>query len=90
LSIYAKSEKTIVDGTVVFDREQDAKIQVALNVEKQRLVQKMIASKKGGAPTRPSTPSGKKQNMCEEDHNHDKSLWERIESRIIGIDHINE
>jgi hypothetical protein len=50
----------------------------------------MIASKKGGAPTRPSTPSGKKQNMCEEDHNHDKSLWERIESRIIGIDHINE
>jgi imidazolonepropionase-like amidohydrolase len=90
LSIYAKSEKTIVDGAIVFDRAQDAKLQEALQVEKHRLVQKMIASKKGGAATRPSTPSVKKQNMCEEDHNHDKSLWERIESRIIGIDHINE
>jgi imidazolonepropionase-like amidohydrolase len=92
LSIYAKSEKTIVDGTVVFDREQDAKLQEALKNEKQRLIQKMIASKKGGASTRPSTPSVKKQNMCEEDHNHDKSLWERIASRFIDEehDHIND
>lgn len=90
LSIYAKSEKTIVDGTVVFDRAQDAKLQEALKVEKQRLIQKMIASKKGGASTRPSAPSVKKQNMCEEDHNHDKSLWERIASRFIDEDHINE
>jgi hypothetical protein len=90
LSIYAKSEKTIVDGTVVFDRAEDAKLQVALQTEKQRLIQKMIASKKGGASTRPSAPSVKKQNMCEEDHNHDKSLWERIASRFIDEDHINE
>jgi len=91
LSIYAKSEKTIVDGTVVFDRAEDAKLQVALQTEKQRLVQKMIASKKGGAPTRPSAPSVKKQNMCEEDNNHDKSLWERIASRYIDdVDHTNE
>ncbi len=90
LSIYAKSEKTIVDGTVVFDRVEDAKLQEALKVEKQRLIQKMIASKKGGASTRPSAPSVKKQNMCEEDHNHDKSLWERIASRYIDVDHINE
>jgi imidazolonepropionase-like amidohydrolase len=90
LSIYAKSEKTIVDGTLVFDRVQDVKLQEALQAEKQRLIQKMIASKKGGAPTRPSAPSVKNQNMCEEDHNHDKSLWERIASRFIDEEHINE
>ncbi len=90
LSIYAMSEKTIVDGTVVFDRVQDAKLQEALKVEKQRLIQKMIASKKGGAPTRPSAPTVKNQNMCEEDHNHDKSLWERIASRFIDEDHLIE
>jgi len=90
LSIYAMSEKTIVDGTVVFDRVQDIKLQEALKVEKQRLIQKMIASKKGGAPTRPSAPSVKNQNMCEEDHNHDKSLWERIASRFIDEDHTND
>lgn len=89
LSIYAKSEKTIVDGMLVFDRVQDVKLQEALQVEKQRLIQKMIASKKGGASTRPSAPSVKKQNMCEEDHNHDKSLWERIASRFIDEEHIN-
>lgn len=92
LSIYAKSEKTIVDGAVVFDRAQDAKLQEALNAEKQRLVQKMIAAKRGGASTRPSAPTAKKQNMCEDDHNHDKSLWERIASRFIDEehDHIND
>ncbi len=83
LSIYAKSEKTIVDGAVVFDREIDAKLQIDLIVEKQRLVQKMINAKKGGAATRPNVPSFREQNMCEEDHNHGKSLWDRISNRII-------
>lgn len=83
LSIYAKSEKTIVDGAVVFDRELDAKLQADLKVEKQRLVQKMIAAKKGGASTRPAAPSFKAENMCEEDHNHGKSLWDRISHRMI-------
>lgn len=83
LSIYAKSEKTIVDGAVVFDREMDAKIQSNLLAEKQRLVQKMINAKKGGAATRPNVPSFREQNMCEEDHHHGKSLWDRISNRMI-------
>ena len=83
LSIYAKSEKTIVDGAVVFDREVDAKLQVDLKKEKQRLIQKMILAKKGGSATRPMTPSFREENMCEDDHGHGKSLWDRISQRMI-------
>jgi imidazolonepropionase-like amidohydrolase len=86
LSIYAKSEQTIVDGTIVFDRAEDAKLQEALKAEKQRLVMKMLGAKKGGAATRPATPSYKPENMCEEDHNHERSLWERISHRFVNID----
>jgi imidazolonepropionase-like amidohydrolase len=86
LSIYAKSEQTIVDGTIVFDRAEDAKLQEALKAEKQRLVMKMLGAKKGGAATRPAIPSYKPENMCEEDHNHERSLWERISHRFVNID----
>ena len=86
LSIYAKSEQTIVDGTIVFDRAEDAKLQETLKAEKQRLVMKMLGAKKGGAPTRPATPSYKAENMCEDDHNHERSLWERISHRFVNID----
>ena len=85
LSIYAKPEKTIVDGAIVFDRELDAILQKELQTEKQRLVQKMIAAKKGGAKTSPATPSYKAMNNCEEDHDHEKSLWERISHRFADL-----
>ncbi len=74
LSIYAKSEQTIVDGTIVFDRAEDAKVQEALKAEKQRLVMKMLGAKKGGAPTRPANHSYKEENNFEEDHKHDRRL----------------
>lgn len=51
LSIYAKAEKTIVDGTIYFDRERDLKLREEVSVERNRLIQKMMTVKKGGAPT---------------------------------------
>jgi imidazolonepropionase-like amidohydrolase len=81
LSIYAKSEHTIVDGAVVFDRAADVVRQAELKAEKQRLVQKMIGAKKGGASTRPATPSYRAENECEEDHHHGNSIWDRISNR---------
>ena len=81
LSIYAKSEHTIVDGAVVFDRAADLIRQAELKAEKQRLVQKMIGAKKGGASTRPATPSYRAENECEDDHHHGNSIWDRIASR---------
>jgi imidazolonepropionase-like amidohydrolase len=50
LSIYAKAEKTIVDGTVYFDREKDMALRISNQAEKARLIQKLAAAKKSAAP----------------------------------------
>jgi imidazolonepropionase-like amidohydrolase len=84
LSIYAKAEKTMVDGIIYFDREQDAIQQQDIAKEKQRLVQKLIGAKKGGDRVVPASPSFMEEAMCEDDHQHGKSLWERIEKRMIA------
>lgn len=49
LSIYAVAEKTIVDGTIYFDREKDAAMRKLNQAEKARLVQKLAAAKKASA-----------------------------------------
>jgi imidazolonepropionase-like amidohydrolase len=58
LSIYAKANKTIVDGIVYFDRDRDKELRKQITAERNRLVQKMIAegrSNPGGViPSRPS------------------------------------
>jgi adenine deaminase len=51
LSIYARAEKTFVDGTLYYDRERDAQIREEIRQERARLTQAMILAKKGGAPT---------------------------------------
>ncbi|NJL15095.1 MAG: amidohydrolase family protein [Microscillaceae bacterium] len=48
LSIYAVVEKTLVDGIVYFDRQEDAKKREEIRQERNRLIQKMLAEKKGG------------------------------------------
>jgi imidazolonepropionase-like amidohydrolase len=56
LSIYAKPEKTIIDGAVYFDMAKEDKKMEELNAEKNRLTQKALASKTSGAPTaKPNT-----------------------------------
>ena len=58
LSIYAKANKTIVDGIVYFDRERDKELRKQISAERNRLVQKMIAegrnNPKDVIPARPS------------------------------------
>jgi imidazolonepropionase-like amidohydrolase len=64
LSVYAKAEKTWVDGIKYFDREEDSKIQEALQKERARLIQKIQAAKKGGeGMDKPSSP--KVHNHCD-------------------------
>jgi imidazolonepropionase-like amidohydrolase len=86
LSIYAKAEKTIVDGVIYFDREKDQQTREAIAKERSRLIQKMIAAKKGGDKTTPATPSFKPKNYCEDDHQGQNSIWERIEQREAGVE----
>ena len=50
LSIYARAEKTIVDGTVYYDMDKDTALRKRNQAEKARLIQKLAAAKKSGAP----------------------------------------
>ncbi|MEM9820907.1 MAG: amidohydrolase family protein [Bacteroidota bacterium] len=49
MSIYAKAEKTFIDGIKFFDREEDKKMQATIQAERNRLIQKTLAAKNGGA-----------------------------------------
>jgi len=73
LSIYAKAEKTIVDGVVYFDRDKDLDQRKAIATERNRLVQKMLSEKKGGAPMRAAEPSMQVLHNCG-DHEHENKL----------------
>jgi len=76
VSIYAKPEKTIVDGIVYFDIEKDKQMQQQIAAERNRLIQKMIAAKKEGAKTTPATVTFDVQNECEIDAHHKTTIWE--------------
>ncbi|MEJ5994057.1 amidohydrolase family protein [Pedobacter sp. Du54] len=51
LSIYAKAEKTFVDGIAYWDMDRDALQQTAQKAEKARIIQKLLESKNAGART---------------------------------------
>ncbi len=51
LSIYAKPEKTIIDGKVYFDIEKDDQNNKDMVAERARIIQKMKNVKKSGMPT---------------------------------------
>jgi adenine deaminase len=74
LSIYAKAEKTIVDGIVYFDRDRDAQLRKQIVTERNRLVQKMLSEKKTGAPTTPATPSFQVLLGCGDHGTHNDGL----------------
>ncbi len=80
LSIYAKAEKTIVDGTVYFDRDKDMELRKRNQAEKARLIQKLAVAKKaaaapGSAPGNFQRPRPRFEviNSCME-HTHKLSL----------------
>ncbi len=50
LSIYAKAEKTIIDGKIYFDREQHKKLSEYVNTERARIIAKLLAEKQKGTP----------------------------------------
>ncbi len=79
LSIYAKAEKTIVDGIIYFDRDKDAEIRKRNQAEKARIVQKLTTLKRtaaGGAAGgnfQRARPRYEVVNTCS-DHNHNTGL----------------
>lgn len=68
LSIYAKAEKTFVDGILFFDDERDAKMQQWIRSERARLTQKMLDEKKGGAPVQEPKQQKLEEYSCGHEH----------------------
>ncbi|WP_072765015.1 amidohydrolase family protein [Arenibacter nanhaiticus] len=51
LSVYAKAEKTLIDGTVYFDLEKDKQQREAIKAERSQLINLMLKEKDKGAAT---------------------------------------
>jgi imidazolonepropionase-like amidohydrolase len=66
LSIYAKAEKTFIEGALFFDLEKDAQMRASIKQERNALV-KMMMDDKGGAGGSKRPPSGrpKQKFTCE-------------------------
>ena len=52
MSIYAKVEKTIIDGRVFFDSAEDAKKRISIKEEKSKLINMMLNEKMNGGKTK--------------------------------------
>ncbi len=52
MSIYARAEKTMIEGAFYFDMEKDAQQREAIEKERGRLIQMMLTEKEKGGKTR--------------------------------------
>lgn len=65
LSIYAKVEKTIIDGQIYFDSEEDQQLRISMQQERARIIQKMLNEKKAGGATQPPFSKKPKLKGCD-------------------------
>ena len=65
LSVYAKAEKTIIEGTTYFDLEKDKEKRNAIKKERNKLVKMMLAEKQNGGKTKPPKGKDKREFHCE-------------------------
>ncbi|MCH2022263.1 MAG: amidohydrolase family protein [Saprospiraceae bacterium] len=64
LSIYARAEKTFIDGVCLFDTKVDVQKRKVIEVERNRLIQKMLTAKHNGAATQPPIYHPKQHYQC--------------------------
>jgi imidazolonepropionase-like amidohydrolase len=55
LSVNAKVEKTIIDGIIYYDIDEDSKLREEIKKERQRIIQKMVKEKQNGGNTQKPT-----------------------------------
>ena len=65
LSIYAKVDKTLIDGQLYFDSEEDAKLRDNIKKERARIIGKLIIEKNKGARVIKAQPKKPKQFHCD-------------------------
>ena len=56
LSIYARASKTMVDGTIYFDEEIDARMKEQIDSERNRIIGNILRESKSSAPTSLNIP----------------------------------
>ncbi len=66
LSIYAKAEKTYIDGICFFDRDENEQKEEYIRRERNRLIQKMLDVKKKGGKTQIAYPKKKRLYHCDD------------------------
>jgi imidazolonepropionase-like amidohydrolase len=77
LSIYARPEKTIVDGILYYDIDRDLQLRKQITAERNRLIAKILAEKAPGAggengpPSRRARPSYEVLLSCGDHEHHD-------------------
>lgn len=64
LSVYAKCEKTFVDGILFYDSEKDLLKREEIKKERARLIQKMLEDKKAGSATQEPTKKENHEYNC--------------------------
>ena len=65
LSVYAKAEKTLIEGKVYFDLEKDKKLRESIKKERNQLIGMMLNEKKKGEKTRTPVQSKKQKFNCD-------------------------
>ncbi len=81
LSIYAKAEKTIIDGIVYFDRGRDLALRKVIAAERNRIILKMMDEKKSGAAITGAKPSFHTVLTCG-DHEHQQGILDNEEEAM--------
>jgi len=66
LSVYAKAEKTYVDGRCLWDIEQDEELRKTIQKERNRLVQKMLGDDNGGKEKKTPKPKQMHNYHCDD------------------------
>lgn len=65
LSVYAKAEKTLIEGKIYFDIVKDKQHRASIKQERNQLIKMMLSAKNGGAKTQKPTKKEKKVFTCE-------------------------
>ncbi|WZL89263.1 amidohydrolase family protein [Salinimicrobium sp. 3283s] len=65
LSVYAKPEKTIIEGVVYFDLERDQQLRKEVEKQKNLLTSQMLKAKNNGLKTQPVKNSSKEEMHCD-------------------------
>jgi imidazolonepropionase-like amidohydrolase len=65
LSIYAKAEKTIIEGVVYYDVQKDEQQQIAVAKERNELIGQMVLEKNKGMSTQEPKKKEKKEYHCD-------------------------